>query len=392
MHGYVNDTGLLILSVKTPPVSLVCCTKLSYIFECLQDRDMTCRQSPRGDIFTVGDFKDLDRMDHLPELADNDPAYSSNFEQWDTYWEDLTKYTRLTSCDIWGTKEVDFLGLDDFSSPYQDEEVIGRTPTLAQLNSEDSQPVCDTLYHPDLLVGQKQLLFPPPTVAKKTNKLSSSATSASSSRNPLPDFPEGSQKATWPVASSTDTMAKAQLQGPSKASPALLENMDYVRKAKVRISVPRKPLVESSTQISVSASPLIQEHESSASQVSEDPVVVAANTASSISCEKRVETPKQEGTDRVLVQKIGTLRMMPQTPLPCSCRQETLLTVSALGSDTSAADKRRRKSTTTLLFLTRARLAGKATADMEEGEEEEEEGEEEEEEGEKKRTRQRDWI
>ncbi len=174
MHGYVNDTGLLILSVKTPPVSLVCCTKLSYIFECLQDRDMTCRQSPRGDIFTVGDFKDLDRMDHLPELADNDPAYSSNFEQWDTYWEDLTKYTRLTSCDIWGTKEVDFLGLDDFSSPYQDEEVIGRTPTLAQLNSEDSQPVCDTLYHPDLLVGQKQLLFPPPTVAKKTNKLSSS--------------------------------------------------------------------------------------------------------------------------------------------------------------------------------------------------------------------------
>ncbi len=216
MQGYVNDTGLLILSVKIPPVSLVCCTKLSYIFECLQDRDMTCRQSPRGDIFTVGDFKDLDRMDHLPELADNDPAYSSNFEQWDTYWEDLTKYTRLTSCDIWGTKEVDFLGLDDFSSPYQDEEVIGRTPTLAQLNSEDSQPVCDTLYHPDLLVGQKQLLFPPPTVAKKTNKLSSSATSASSSRNPLPDFPEGSQKATWPVASSTDTMAKAQLQGPSK--------------------------------------------------------------------------------------------------------------------------------------------------------------------------------
>ncbi|XP_052444640.1 CREB3 regulatory factor isoform X1 [Carassius gibelio] len=344
-----------------------------------KDRDMTCRQSPRGDIFTVGDCKDLDSMDHLPELADNDPAYSSNFEQWDTYWEDLTKYTRLTSCDIWGTKEVDFLGLDDFSSPYQDEEVISRTPTLAQLNSEDSQPVCDTLYHPDLLVGQKQLLFPPPTMAKKTNKLSSSANSASSSRNLLPDFPEGSQKATWPVASSTDTMAKAQLQGPSKASPALLDNMDYVRKARVRISLPRKPIVESSTQISISASPLIQEHESSASQISEDPAVVVANTASSISCEKRVETPKRE-VPTCPGAEIGTLKTVPHTlHFPATAESETLLTVNALGSDASAADKKEEEHNYSL-FLTRARLAGEATADMEEEEEEEEEGEEEEEE------------
>ncbi len=343
---------------------------------------MTCRQSPRGDIFTVGDCKDMDSMDHLPELVDNDPAYSSNFEQWDTYWEDLTKYTHLASCDIWGTKEVDFLGLDDFSSPYQDEEVIGRTPTLAQLNSEDSQPVCDTLYHPDLLVGQKQLLFPPQTMAKKPNKLCSSATSASSSRNPLPDFAEGSQKATWPVASSTDTMAKAQLQGPSKASSALLDNMDYVRKAKVRISVPRKPFVESSTQISVSASHLIQEHESSASQVSEDPVIVAANTASSINSEKRAETPKRE-VQTSPGPEIGTLRTVPQKlHFPAAAGSETLLTVSALGSDASAADKKKKEEEHNYsLFLTRARLAGKATADMEEEEEEEEEeGEEEDEE------------
>uniref|UniRef100_A0A671QGS2 CREB3 regulatory factor-like n=1 Tax=Sinocyclocheilus anshuiensis TaxID=1608454 RepID=A0A671QGS2_9TELE len=332
------------------------------------DRDMTCRQSPRGNIFTVGDGKDLDSMDHLPELVDNDPAYSSNFEQWDTYWEDLTKYTRLTSCDIWGTKEVDFLGLDDFSSPYQDEEVIGQTPTLAQLNSEDSQPVCDTLYHPDLLVGQKQLLFPPPTMAKKTMKLSHSATSSSSSHNPLPDFAEGSQKATWPVPSSTDIMAKGQFQGPSKASTAPLDNMDYVRKAKVRISVPRKPLVESSAQISVSASPLIQEHESSASQVSEDPAVDASNTASSISCEKRVETPKRE-VPTGPGPEIGTLRTVPhKVPFAAAAGSETLLTVSALGSDASAADKKKEEEHNYSLFLTRARLAGKATEEEEEAE------------------------
>ncbi|XP_051533414.1 CREB3 regulatory factor-like [Myxocyprinus asiaticus] len=345
------------------------------------DRDMICRQSPRGDIFTVGDCKDMDSMDHLPELADNDPAYSSNFEQWDTYWEDLTKYTHLTSCDIWGTKEVDFLGLDDFSSPYQDEEVIGRTPTLAQLNSEDSQPVCETLYHPDLLVGQKQLLLPPPNVAKKSNRLTTSTTSASLSRNPLPDFAEGSQKATWPVPSSTDTMAKAQLQGPTKAPPGL-NNMDYVRKAKVRISVPRKPLVESSIRkVSVSASsPLVQEHESTASLVSEDPVATT-NTTSSVSplaCEKRVETPKREVSAGP---EVGSLRAVPhELQFPAAAGSETLLTVSALGADTSAADKKKEEEHNYSLFLTRAKLAAKATADMEEEEEEEDEGEDEEEE------------
>ncbi|XP_056587400.1 CREB3 regulatory factor isoform X2 [Triplophysa dalaica] len=340
------------------------------------DRDMTCRQSPRGDVFTVGDCKDLDSMDQLPELADNDPAQSSNFEQWDTYWEDLTKYSRLTSCDIWGTKEVDFLGLDDFSSPYQDEEVIGQTPTLAQLNSEDSQPVCDTLYHPDLLGGQKQNLFPP-AIGKKSNRLGISTT------NPLPDFAEGVQKATWPVASSTETMAKAQLQG-AKAQPAL-DNMDYVRKAKVRISVPRRALVERSTQqqVAVSArSPLVQQHESTVSLVNED-LVVTPNTASSVSslaCEKRVETPKRE-VPISPVPEGGTLRAVPvKLPFPAPGGSETLLTVSALGAEATADEKTKEEEHNYSLFLTRARLAGKTTAEMEEEEEDEEEGEEDEEE------------
>ncbi|XP_051955582.1 CREB3 regulatory factor-like [Xyrauchen texanus] len=337
------------------------------------DRDINCRQSPRGD---------LDSMDNLPELADNDPAYSSNFEQWDTYWEDLTKYTRLTSCDIWGTKEVDFLGLDDFSSPYQDEEVIGQTPTLAQLNSEDSQPVCETLYHPDLLVGQKQLLLPPSNMAKKSNRLTNSTTSASMSRNPLPDFAEGSQKATWPVPSSTETMAMAQMQGPSKALPGL-DNIDYVRKAKVRISVPRKPFMESSIRkVSVSAiSPLVQEHESTASLVHED-LVATTNSASSVSSlasEKRLETPKRV-EPAVPVPEVGSPREVPpKLHIPAAVGSETLLTMSALGVDASAADKKEEEEHN-YSFLNRARLAGKATADMEEEEDEGEDEEEEEEE------------
>ncbi|KAI4872051.1 hypothetical protein NFI96_026161, partial [Prochilodus magdalenae] len=354
------------------------------------DRDMTCRQSPRGDIFAVGDCKEFDNMEHLPELVDNDPAYSSNFEQWDTYWEDLTKYTRLTSCDIWGTKEVDFLGLDDFSSPYQDEEVIGRTPTLAQLNSEDSQPVCDTLYHPDLLLSQKQPVFPPPPLGKKMGRANTSATCSSSNRNPLPDFAEGSQKATWPVPSSTETVAKAQMQGPCKVASLQPDSTDYVRKAKVRISVPHKPLLEScAQQVNVSASsPLIQEHEAAASLVSntQAATIGTPSTVVPLVCERRVDIPKREAPTGP-AQEVGPSRAMPQKlHFPVAAGSETLLTVSTLGADAAAAaaaaaaaEKKKEEEHNYSLFLTRARLAGKALADMEE-DEEEEDGEEEEEE------------
>uniref|UniRef100_A0A3B3S6I7 CREB3 regulatory factor n=1 Tax=Paramormyrops kingsleyae TaxID=1676925 RepID=A0A3B3S6I7_9TELE len=205
------------------------------------DRDMTSRQSPRADIFTIGDCKEIEGMEHLPEALDSDPMYSSNFEQWDTYWEDLTKYTKLTSCDIWGTKEVDFLGLDDFSSPYQDEEVISKTPTLAQLNSEDSQPVCDTLYHPDLLLGQKPHALHASASFKKTAPRP--AVPGSSLARGLPDFAEGCQKATRPVPSTTETMCKGQMQGPKVLCPTS-DSKDYVCKAKVHINSPRRPTVD----------------------------------------------------------------------------------------------------------------------------------------------------
>lgn len=346
---------------------------------------MTCRQSPERDVFEVEDCKEFDSMENLPELIDNDLAYSSNFEQWDTYWEDLTKYTRLTSCDIWGTKEVDFLGLDDFSSPYQDEEVIGRTPTLAQLNSEDSQPVSDTLYLPDSMAGQKQSLFPPPMVGKKMGRNTISITGTSSNHSTLPDYAEGSQKATWPVPSSTETMAKAQMQGPSRVASPQPESTDYVRKAKVCISVPRKPYLEScAQQINVSASsPLIKEHESSASLIS-NVQVATTDTPSLIPlvCEKRVEACKREASGGS-TPEVGLSRVKsPKLTFPVAGSSETLLTVSALGADATAlAEKKKEEEHNYSLFLTRARLAGKAPTDMEEEEdEEEEEGEEEEEE------------
>uniref|UniRef100_A0A3Q3A1F0 Creb3 regulatory factor n=1 Tax=Kryptolebias marmoratus TaxID=37003 RepID=A0A3Q3A1F0_KRYMA len=181
------------------------------------DTDVTNRQSPCGDsVVGIGDGgKEVEGgVDQLMGLGECEAVNGgSAFEQWDSYWEDLTRYTRLASCDIWGTKEVDFLGLDDFSSPYQDEEVIGRTPTLAQLNSEDSQPVCETLYPPvDLNLPSRP------------------------SRSLLPDFPEGSQRATRPVPSSTETMAKTQNQLRTKTAAPTSHNSDFVRKAKVRVS------------------------------------------------------------------------------------------------------------------------------------------------------------
>uniref|UniRef100_A0A3Q2V7E4 Creb3 regulatory factor n=1 Tax=Haplochromis burtoni TaxID=8153 RepID=A0A3Q2V7E4_HAPBU len=179
------------------------------------DRDMSHQQSPCGDsIVGVGDGgKEVEGcVDQLMGLGECETVCSSSaFEQWDSYWEDLTRYTRLASCDIWGTKEVDFLGLDDFSSPYQDEEVIGRTPTLAQLNSEDSQPVGETLYPPaDLSLPQTQ----------------SSQLPCHSKTLLVP----GSQRATRPVPSSTETMAKTQ----SHLTPTSYSS-DFVRKAKVRV-------------------------------------------------------------------------------------------------------------------------------------------------------------
>ncbi|XP_067899485.1 CREB3 regulatory factor isoform X2 [Heterodontus francisci] len=202
-----------------------------------QDREMTYTHSSKDDPLTLGDCKDIEILEPSNELLDSDPSYHANWEQWDTCWEDLTKYTKLTSYDIWGTKEVDFLGLDDFSSPYQNEEVISRTPTLAQLNCEDSQPVLDSLYHPDLLKSLNQNSLTSSLAGKKLSA-NRATTPVSSARSPCIDacLPETTQKVAK-SASSSATVDNNKLQPlNTKLGSVHMDNKDFVKKAKVWIN------------------------------------------------------------------------------------------------------------------------------------------------------------
>lgn len=395
---------------------------------------MTCRQSPKGDAQGVGECREPEGMEPMAELGESSElAYSSNFEQWDNYWEDLTKYTRLTSCDIWGTKEVDFLGLDDFSSPYQDEDVISRTPTLAQLNSEDSQPVCDTLYHPDLLqTGSKQPMSLPSLSASQGKKVgrppmaslsySSSPSAGSASQNLLPDFPEGSQKATWPVASSTETMAKAHLTfskapiltalegGVSSVMGGIGGGSEFVRKAKVRVSGPYQftgrlpdPQASASPSSSCSLVELPKGATATSSQAAQRPGASRAATLASLSgpppatgdrkvaAEGSIKHEVPGGTEMGTSSGVPTklqFSAMPGAsesllPVVGVAVVDTAMTVAEAAATTAAAgDKNKEEEHNYSLFLTRARLAGKPLVEEEEPEEEPDEEEEDEEEGE----------
>ncbi|XP_060053153.1 CREB3 regulatory factor [Erinaceus europaeus] len=198
------------------------------------DREMSCQQNPRDNFLSLEDCKDIENLESFTDVLDNEGALTSNWEQWDTYCEDLTKYTKLTSCDIWGTKEVDYLGLDDFSSPYQDEEVISKTPTLAQLNSEDSQSVSDSLYYPDSLFSVKQNPLPSSLPSKKIT--SRAAAPVRSSKTLQAEIPSSDciQKASKPT-SSTQIVVKTNVYHNEKVN-FRVECKDYVKKAKVRIS------------------------------------------------------------------------------------------------------------------------------------------------------------
>ncbi|XP_064314781.1 CREB3 regulatory factor isoform X5 [Phalacrocorax carbo] len=202
------------------------------------DREMDYQQSSRDNLLSMEDCKDLENLESFTDILDKEAALTSKWEQWDTYCEDLTKYTKLTSCDIWGTKEVDYLGLDDFSSPYQDEEVISKTPTLAQLNSEDSQPVSDSLYYPDLLFGVKQnplnSLLPSKKIATRA------AAPVCTSKNvqaeaPLLDCVQKASKPAAQPASSTQIRVKTNVYNNEKVN-IHVECKDYVKKAKVKIN------------------------------------------------------------------------------------------------------------------------------------------------------------
>lgn len=393
------------------------------------DRDMTHRQSPcRDSMVGVGDGgKEVEGcVDQLMGLGECEREVYSNtaFEQWDSYWEDLTRYTRLASCDIWGTKEVDFLGLDDFSSPYQDEEVIGRTPTLAQLNSEDSQSVCEALYPPGDLTLQspplqpqlsqfpshsKRPLIPGQGSGHSSSRPSPSATSSSRpSRSLLPDFPESSQKATRPVPSSTETMAKTQTllslsqdygqaqtkaagRGAKMAAPAS-PGSDFVRKAKVRVSAVLKaqPDQPSQTDFEQSETPLplpqpqdeVASTSASATMVGL-PAPSAGTSGSLASFERRPDgAVKKE-------MPVGWSTSAPQfvessQVLESGASGENVAGASSGALVVEGTEKSKEEEHNYSLFLTRSRLAGRAHSLLEEEEEEEdeeEEAEEEEEEG-----------
>ncbi|KAM3601341.1 uncharacterized protein V6R79_010985 [Siganus canaliculatus] len=389
------------------------------------DRDMTHRQSPCGDSMVgAGDGgKEVEGcVDQLMGLGECETVCNSSaFEQWDSYWEDLTRYTRLTSCDIWGTKEVDFLGLDDFSSPYQDEEVIGRTPTLAQLNSEDSQPVCEALYPPtdlslpapppqpqpsQLPCHSKRPLISAQGSSPTSSRPSPSSTSSSRpSRSLLPDFPEGSQRATRPVPSSTETMAKTQTflsltqdygaqnkphgRGSKMAAPTS-HSSDFVRKAKVRVSAVHKPQPDKPSQTDYERPdpplPLSQPQEEKASTSASASLVAlpAAAAGGSGSFERRAEaTVKREMPSGWC----GSVPHLVETGQALEGSSSVLVSDSVAGASgggvlvVEGTEKSKEEEHNYSLFLTRSRLAGRAHSQLEEDEEEEDEEEIEEDEG-----------
>ncbi|XP_032707721.1 CREB3 regulatory factor isoform X3 [Lontra canadensis] len=198
------------------------------------DREMNYQQNPRDSFLSLEDCKDIENLESFTDVLDNEGALTSNWEQWDTYCEDLTKYTKLTSCDIWGTKEVDYLGLDDFSSPYQDEEVISKTPTLAQLNSEDSQSVSDSLYYPDSLFSVKQNPLPSSFPSKKISSRAAAPVCSSKTLQAEVPLSDCVQKASKPT-SSTQIMVKTNVYHNEKVN-FHVECKDYVKKAKVKIN------------------------------------------------------------------------------------------------------------------------------------------------------------
>uniref|UniRef100_A0A8C4QRQ2 Creb3 regulatory factor n=1 Tax=Eptatretus burgeri TaxID=7764 RepID=A0A8C4QRQ2_EPTBU len=65
----------------------------------------------------------------------------SPIEPWESENRDVWSAFPLASLgSSWGSSEMDLLGLEPAGCPYQNAEGIAQTPTLAQLNADDSQP------------------------------------------------------------------------------------------------------------------------------------------------------------------------------------------------------------------------------------------------------------
>uniref|UniRef100_A0A8C6YZF9 CREB3 regulatory factor n=1 Tax=Nothoprocta perdicaria TaxID=30464 RepID=A0A8C6YZF9_NOTPE len=324
------------------------------------DREMDYQQSSRDNLLSMEDCKDLESLESFTDILDKEAALTSKWEQWDTYCEDLTKYTKLTSCDIWGTKEVDYLGLDDFSSPYQDEEVISKTPTLAQLNSEDSQPVSDSLYYPDSLFSIKQnplnSLLPGKKIASRA------AAPVCSSKNvqaeaPLSDCVQKASKAAAQPASSTQIMGKTNVYGSEKVN-VHVECKDYVKKAKVKIN----PLPQSRPVLS-------QTHTDAAKENTCYCGAVAKRQE-----RKGIESPHSHSTPNVLpFKETQELLVSPPPETTGLTAGESSLSASASVSDSSQKKEEHNYS----LFVTDSLGEQSTKGDPEEDEEDEEDIEDE---------------
>ncbi|XP_065705158.1 CREB3 regulatory factor isoform X2 [Patagioenas fasciata] len=324
------------------------------------DREMDYQQSSRDNLLSMEDCKDLENLESFTDILDKEAALTSKWEQWDTYCEDLTKYTKLTSCDIWGTKEVDYLGLDDFSSPYQDEEVISKTPTLAQLNSEDSQPVSDSLYYPDLLFSVKQnplnSLLPGKKIATRA------AAPVCSSKNvqaeaPLSDYVQKASRPAAQPASSTQIVVKTNVYNNEKVN-IHVECKDYVKKAKVKIN----PLPQSRPVLS-------QTHADAAKENTCYCGAVAKRQE-----RKGMESPHSHSTTPALpFKETQELLLSPPQEAPALVVGESSLSASTSASDSSQKKEEHNYS----LFVTDSVAEQSAKGDPEEDEDDEDDIEDE---------------
>ncbi|XP_053148126.1 CREB3 regulatory factor [Hemicordylus capensis] len=320
------------------------------------DREMEYQQSSRDNPLSIEDCKDIENLESFTDILDTESSFPANWEQWDTYCEDLTKYTKLTSCDIWGTKEVDYLGLDDFSSPYQDEEVISKTPTLAQLNSEDSQSVADPLCYPDLLFSVKQTQLTSLPAKKITTR---AAAPVCSSKTPQAETPlsECAQKAAK-SNSSTQIMVKTNVYSNEKVN-IHVECKDYVKKAKVKIN----PVPQSRSAVNQAN----------------------ADAAKENTCYCGAVAKKQErkGSDSLPSHNAPVLPFKETQALLLTPPQETPVLIteeSSLSASTSVSDPSQKKEEHNYsLFVTDGlgEQAGKADLEEEEEEEDDEEVEDE---------------
>uniref|UniRef100_UPI00398E4BF0 CREB3 regulatory factor-like isoform X2 n=1 Tax=Pristiophorus japonicus TaxID=55135 RepID=UPI00398E4BF0 len=109
-----------------------------------QERQLAYTNSSRNDLISLNLYRSpvKDNIELLSDLVDDEPSDSNKGERWDiSALEDFTKYTKT---DLWNNKELDLLGLDEHASPYQNEAEVSQTPTLAELNADDSQLVADS--------------------------------------------------------------------------------------------------------------------------------------------------------------------------------------------------------------------------------------------------------